>query len=153
MTPSENLRGAPYVMAAFICEKVMQEMDSVLSFIRVVDRFVRLRPTAQIPPQPIQAILVTGFKGGDVPTGSYKITVRAFKPGATAPFMEVANDAFFPGTPDTGVTIGTPLLLVADEEGLWWVDVLFMEQIITRVPFRIILSAAPSIQMSPMTGA
>ncbi len=141
-------------MAALLCERVLQEVDTVLSFIRIVDRFLRPRPSAQIPSQPpIQVTLVTAFKGGGVPTGTYKIKVRVFKPEATTPFIEVENDAFFQGPPDMGVTIGTPLLLAGDEEGLYWIDVFFMDQLATRVPFRVIFVTVPSIQMPPQTGA
>jgi hypothetical protein len=140
-------------MAAFLCETVLQEANGTLSFVRVVDRFFRARPTAQIQPQPIQVTLVTGFKGGNVPTGSYKLKLRVFKPDASAPFIEMENDTFFQGPPDTGVTVGTPLLLGADEEGLYWIDVIFVDRMITRVPFRVIFVAAPSIQTPPKPGA
>jgi hypothetical protein len=96
-------------------------------------------------------MLIVSFKGGDVPTGSYKIKIRALKPGEI-PFMEVENDVFFQGVPDVGVTIGTPILFIPEEEGLYWIDVLFMEQQVTRVPFRVIFAGAPSIQMSPQAG-
>jgi hypothetical protein len=147
MTPSENTGGGPHVQAAFLCERVMQEVDSVLSFIRVVDKFTRPRPSQQIPPQPVQVTLVTALKGGAVPTGNYKIKSRLYKPDATVPLIEAENDAFFPGLPEAGVTIETPLLFLADEEGLYWVDVMFMEQLITRVPFRVIFA---TVQTTPI---
>lgn len=31
--------GGPYVNAALICEKVLQETDGVLSVVRIIDRF------------------------------------------------------------------------------------------------------------------
>ncbi len=150
MTPSETIRGGgPHVQAAFLCERVMQEVDGVLSFIRVVDKFTRPRPSPQIPPQPVQATLVTALKGGSVPTGNYKIKSRLFKPDANVALIETENDAFFPGIPEAGVTIGTPLLFLADEEGLYWVDVIFMEQVVSRVPFRVIFATVQTIPPPP----
>jgi hypothetical protein len=35
---SNGERGGPYIGAAFLCEKILQEKDGVLSAIRIVDR-------------------------------------------------------------------------------------------------------------------
>jgi hypothetical protein len=154
MTPSGNLRAAPYVMAAFLCERVLQEADSVLSFIRVVDRFIRPRPSAQIPMQPIQVSVVIGMKTGDVPTASYRVRVRAYKEDddATALF-EFENNVFFQGIADAGVNIVTPLIFVPDSDGLYWVDVTFMDDVITRIPFRVIFADAQLMPTPPRAGA
>lgn len=145
--------GGPHVMAAFLCEKVLQEQGGVLSFIRVVDRFVRPKSTAQIPPQPVQVTLVVAFKGGGVATGNVKVKIRLFKPNALSPFVEMENDVFFEGGQDRGINILAPFLILADEEGLYWIDVVFEGRLVTRIPFRVILVAAPLVQRQNPPGA
>lgn len=121
--------GGPHLVAAFLCEKVLREQDGVFSFIRVVDRFIRPRPSA-VPPGsqllPIQVILVASFKAGGLPTGNYKIKIRLNRPDPSAPpLVETENDIFVEGGPDHGFAAINPLFLNIDEDGLYWIDVLF----------------------------
>src|ERR1039458_906350 len=142
---SDDLSG-PHVSAAFLCDRVLQEANGVLSFIRVIDRFTRPKPGPQLPPQPIQVMMVISLKSGGVSTGNYKLKIRVFKPNAQSPVVEMENDAFFEGGQERGVTIMTPFLILPDEEGLFWIDVLFENNRITRMPFRVIFATAPSVQ-------
>jgi hypothetical protein len=97
-------------------------------------------------PQPIQAVIMVGLKGGGIPSGSYRVNLRVLKPNEFRPVFEIENDVFFNGLPEHGVTIGTPLLMLADEEGLYWVELRFIDRMITRIPFRVTLVAVPTIQ-------
>jgi hypothetical protein len=139
----------PHVQAALVCEKVLQEADGVLSFIRVVDRFTRPRPTQQIPPQVIQVMLAISLKAGGVGTGTYNIKIRLYKPNASVPSVDISSDVFFEGGQDRGVNIVHPLVLLADEEGLFWIDVLFEDAVLTRMPLRVIFVTMPAIQAPP----
>jgi hypothetical protein len=149
----DELSGGPHLMAAFLCDRVLQEKDGVLSFIRVVDRFVRPRPTAQIPPQPVQVTLVIAFKGGGIGPGNFKIKLRLFKPNTSSPLVQMENEAFFEGGQEVGVNVVAPFLILADEEGLYWIDVLFEDRLVTRIPFRVIFAAVPTVQQQPPAGA
>ena len=125
---AESMSG-PHLSAAFLCEKVLREGDGVLSFIRVVDRFIRPRPSS-LPPGaqvlPIQVMLVTSFKSGGLPTGSYKIRTRLHRPNsATTPLLENENDVFIEGGEDQGFAVANPIIMNPEEEGLFWIDVLF----------------------------
>ena len=51
------------------------------------------------------------------------------------------------GGQDQGVVIANPLFLIADEEGLYWIDVLFEDSLITRVPLRVIFAALQTMQL------
>lgn len=145
-----NELSGPWVMAAFVCEKVLQEGDGVLSFIRVVDRFTSPRPTAQIQPQVIQVMLVIAFKAGGLPTGTYNITIRLYKPSApSTPASVISREAFIEAGEDRGINLVSPLVLLADEEGVFWIEVLFQEAVITRAPLRVIFATVPPIQVTP----
>jgi len=138
----------PYVLGAFLCEKVLQEADGVLSFIRCVDRFGRPKPSAEIPPQMsvIQVNLVVILRNGGLPTGNYRIAISVFKPEESEPSSTMEHRPFIEGGADKGVNIVTPMVIVPDRDGLYWIDVQFEERIMTRVPFRVIHMAPPSIQ-------
>jgi hypothetical protein len=97
-------------------------------------------------------MLVAGLKGG-VPTGNYKVKFRGFKPNTSSPFVEMEQDAFFEGTEDHGVTLGVPFLMLADEEGLYRIEVSFEGRVLTQITFRVILVAAPLMQQPPRSGA
>lgn len=146
----ENQISGPYISTAILCEKVLHEHDGVLSYIRVVDRFTRPKPSPQIPPQVIQANLIVAFKGGGIATGTYPITIRMYGPNPSRPIFELTNNAFFEGgTWERGIVIGTPVVLLADEEGQYYIDVLFMERFATRVPFRVTFVDAQPLPQNP----
>ena len=90
-------------------------------------------------------MLVVSLKAGGFGTGNYKIKMSIFKPDAQTPIAGIENRAFFEGGPDHGANIVSPLLLLADEEGLWWIDVLFEDRLITRVPLRVIFAEVPAL--------
>src|ERR1700722_10341057 len=143
-----NELSGPYVMAAFLCEKVLQEVDGVLSFVRVVDRFLRPKPTAMIQPQPIQAMLVIGFKAGGIGAGRYGIKLRIYKPSAPSTMMaEISRDAFFEAGEDRGVNVVVPLVILGDEEGVFWIEVLFEDMVLTRTTLRVMFATMPMPEM------
>jgi len=148
----DDLSG-PHLLAAFLCEKVLREPDGVFSFIRVVDRFIRPKPSA-IPPGaqilPIQVMLVASFKTGGLPTGSYKVKVIIHKPDpAASPLLEQEHEVFAEGGQDHGFAVINPIIMNLDEEGLYWVDVLFETNMVTRIPFRVLLVSTPGMLPPP----
>jgi hypothetical protein len=147
--PDDEVPGGPHLSAAFLCEKILQEKtDGAPSFIRVVDRFTRPNPTPGLPPQSrlIQVMMVVAFKAGGVSTGKYKIKLRIRKPNE-AQIGEIEKEAFFEGGKGQGVTIAHLLNFIPDEEGLYWIDVLFEDRLVTRIPFRVIFAAVQMIKM------
>lgn len=147
----------PHLSAAFLCEKVLREPDGVFSFIRVVDRFIRPKPSvvpagAQV--LPIQVMLVASFKSGGLPTGNYKIKIRINRPDPVAPpLMEMENELFVEGGQDHGFALINPVVMSLDAEGLYWIDVFFEGGMVTRIPFRVLLVSTPGTPAPPQTGA
>ena len=129
---------------AVLCEKVLQEKDGVLSLVRIVDRFITHGETPEMPPKVIDATLVVVFKSGSA-SGKHIIKIRLEKPsGLVMPAREYP--VLFEGE-DRGVGIVSQMSLVLDEEGLYWIDVLFEESVVTRIPLRVLYQrVAPSPQ-------
>jgi hypothetical protein len=129
----------PYLAAAVLCEKVLEDKDGVLSAIRMVDRFVI---TAQgvgapqnMPPVPVNLSALIVFKSGDA-KGSYSVKIRPVAPsGRFAP--EISLPIFLEGD-ERGANLLVNLGFQAVEEGLYWFDILLNEELVTRMPLRLL---------------
>jgi hypothetical protein len=139
---SDGLSG-PHLSAAFLCERILQERDGVPSFIRVVDRFLvpvigKLPPgIQQMQPPVLQVILVISLKAGSLGAGKYNIRIKLNKPDGSE-MQDNTHSVFFNGSDDNGVLLGSPTLIVAPDEGLYWFDVYFEDALMTRIPMRVI---------------
>ena len=62
------LRRGPYLSAAFLCEKVLEEKDGVKSAIRIIDRVTRTavgpNPPMEMEPFQYNIVLLLKFKSG-----------------------------------------------------------------------------------------
>lgn len=136
-----SMTDLPYVTAALICEKVLQEKDGVLSAIRLVDRIdVKIQtndPNVKLENLVTQGINLAGlvsiksgpFKGkgtivfdGEGPSGKIKHLGR--------------YDVDLQGE-DHGQNVVINLVLLTQEDGLHWFNVRFNEVLLTRVPIRV----------------
>lgn len=125
----------PYLSAAVFCEKVLQERDGVMSAIRIVDRFQFSGTEKEMAPKTLNATLLLIFKSGFF-RGKLSIKLSPKSPsGKQLPELEFP--ALFEGD-DRGVGIVAAMGFVAQEEGLYWFDVLLQEQLITRIPLRVL---------------
>lgn len=134
---SNDERG-PYLAAAILCEKALQEKDGVLSAIRIIDRFITTAGTdapAQMPPIQISGQLLIMFKSGDA-RGSYTVGVRPVTPsGRVTPTLSLP--ILLEGD-DRGSNLTVAMGFEAKEEGLYWFDILLNDELVTRVPVRVI---------------
>ena len=109
----------PHLAAAVICERVIQEQDGGTTAIRVIDRvtFVSHEGSERLP-QPIWFLI--------------KLTSGA------------ARGVFFEGE-DRGVNVVLNALFAPAEAGLYWYDVFYGADRLTRIPLRAIFQtrAAP----------
>jgi hypothetical protein len=131
----------PYIQVAALCEKVLQEKDGVLSVIRVVDRIISTAagaaPPERMPPVPINLTALLSFKSGFV-RGSYTMTLRTRTPSGRYMSPELAMPVLFEGDEDRGANLIVNVNLQADEEGLYWFDVLLGGRVLTRMPLRVV---------------
>jgi len=142
----ENLSG-PHLHIAAFCEKVLSE-GSVVSLIRVIDRFIVSGPTAEMLPAPLSFFLVISFKAGFV-RGKHIIKVVPIAPsGQELPGIEIPQ--LFEGDDDRGVMVAAQLNFWAQEEGTYWFNLYFEAALMTRMPLRIVYqqqgtSAGPAV--------
>ena len=129
----------PYLTAALLCEKVLQEKDGILSAIRIVDRIIATaqgsQPPEQMPPVPVNITALLMLKSGAV-QGSYTIKVQPVAPsGFQSP--AISWPIFLEGQ-DRGANVILQIVFQAQEEGLYWFEVCFKDELLTRIPLRVV---------------
>lgn len=143
-TPEEL---GPYLNAAFICEKVLQERDGVVSAIRIIDRLTHTVPGTDadvMDPFPYQFTLLLGFKSGEA-LGNYQISIQPIRPEGNVKMAAALYTVNFEAPADRGVGICANMQIQFDAPGLWWFDIYLTElsglkrtRRATRIPLRII---------------
>jgi hypothetical protein len=126
--------GGPFLIAALFCEKVLHEKDGVLSLIRVVDRFTHTNTPDKMPAFPIQISILLGLRSGDI-KGKQEVVINPITPsGKTLP--KTSLPVLFEGA-DQGANLNITYAFVAEEEGLYWFDIILNGNSITKMPLRI----------------
>jgi len=131
----------PHLNAALICERLLAEQDGVLSAIRIIDRIFFITGEDGEPLAKEQPItLVIALKSGAA-RGSYTVRVRMEKPsGEQMPLLEAP--VFFEGE-ERGANLVLNAGFKPDGAGLYWFDVDFETDRITRIPLRVIYQSPP----------
>lgn len=125
-----------YLQIAVFCEKVLQEADGVISLIRVVDRFTVRGASAEMGNHVLKFTIVILFKSGFL-RGKQKIHIRPLSPNKRElPAMEIPT--LFEGDEDRGNGTIANIDFVVNEEGLYWFDVFLNEELVTRMPLRVL---------------
>lgn len=133
--------GGPYIAAAFLCERILDEKDGVLSAIRIIDRFLvsvhgplGVVPT-ELPPRVLSFVLLLSFRSGAA-RGRHTVTLRPEKPSGQR-MDETSFPVLFEGE-DRGANLILPTEFEVNEEGLYWFDVLVDGRLMTRIPMRVL---------------
>lgn len=131
--------GGPYVRVAGLCERVLQEKDGVLSIIRLIDRFTITTSgpaaPAEMPPSNVQFAIVIGLTSGAL-RGKYNLRIVPTTP-AGKKLSELSAGVLLEGE-DRGVNVVLNGQMPVSEEGLYWFDVFAEEQLLTRIPLRLL---------------
>jgi hypothetical protein len=129
----------PYLVAALLCEKVLQEKDETISVIRMIDRITltvsTLGSPETIPSTIINLSALISLKSGSA-RGKGIVKLRVETPSGLK-LPDQLLPVLFEGD-DRGVNLIVAFNMVIDQEGVYWFDVLLEEQLLTRVPLRIL---------------
>lgn len=128
----------PFLQAAALCEKVLHETDGVMSLIRIVDTITHTEQGPNAPQEMPQIryplTLVISLKAG-VSRGRHEVTVTPELPsGETLPAMIMAVQMEGEAR---GVNLVAGIDIPYRMEGLYWFDVRFDGQRLTRVPLEV----------------
>ncbi len=136
----------PYLSMAIFCEKVLRETDNVMSVIRVIDRFNVLGGTAEMAPTPLQFTVLISFKSGFM-RGKQMLAIRPKSPNKED-LPQMSFPMLFEGDEDRGSALIAQMNFVATQEGVYWFDVHFNEELITRMPLRVTYQQGGPIMVS-----
>lgn len=170
----------PYVVSAFLCERVLEDQDGVFSFIRVVNE---LRPEAHIefalqplshdpgaPPAeqvamsisrlPMVNLVVTISAGGEEGLGTHTMVVAVIAPSGdrAAAFQGevVLTDAMMTGVLVLSLDLNERhgQMLRVPEFGDYWIDVTLGDRLLSRGPLRVAPNAPdePASESSQSSG-
>jgi hypothetical protein len=141
----------PYVQVAAICQVPLAESNGCFSLIRIMDRVAFHGPTDAMPQQSLGAYsLVVILKAGEM-SGKYTLKVVPRTPSGKE-LQGLQVPALFERD-ERGVILSVPLGLVVEEEGLYWFDVMIEQDVLTRIPLRVLYQKVPILGIQqPPTG-
>jgi len=130
----------PYLKAAVFCDNVIEGKDGVLSLIRVIDRATLTsagpQTPAQMPPVERELKLILMFISGRA-RGSHSVDLKVEKPGGG--ISDAWSGTVFLQGEDQGANLIIQMAGFKFEmEGLYWFHVFFDDNLITKLPFRLI---------------
>jgi len=136
----------PYV-AVLLCEKVLQEKDEGITLVRIADRvqYALQMIGPNIPSQDIKPIIglqgLISVKSGPV-TGDHVLEVVLEKPNGDRKEVYSQSVKFLGG--DHGQNILMNMSLGIEQDGLYWFDVLFDGEVLTRAPLTVTPAPVPT---------
>jgi len=140
MVASIPFEEGPYLSAAFLCEKVLEERDGVKSAIRIIDRVTRTvvgpSPPDTMEPFDYDATLLVRLKSGWA-RGSYPLRIRLVKPSGASP-PPLQQTVYFEGEEDRGIDVVVNMRIKFEITGIYWIEVYLGEVRLTRIPLRVI---------------
>lgn len=144
----------PYLSAAFLCEKVLEEKDGVKSAIRIIDRITHTvvgpNPPEELQPFDYRITLFLKFKSGTA-RGPMQLQIRLTKPSGESP-PSTRHTLNFEGEDDRGVDIAADMIMKLDQVGLHWFDISLAGERVTRIPLRVIYLPQVTQPGRPPTG-
>jgi hypothetical protein len=130
----------PYLMAALLCERILQEKDEVLSAIRIADTFYVTVPKNLAPEvkPAIQLTMLLGFKKR-IHTEAEKhfLTLRIKAPSGTVT-QQPTVDLNFKADEVSGANLLATLQMGVSEFGVFQIEVAVDDEVVTVVPFRLL---------------
>jgi hypothetical protein len=129
----------PFLNAALLCEKVLQEKDETVSIIRTIDRITlttqAMGSPETLPPVPIALYAFISLKSGSA-RGKHVLKWITEAPSGIRS-SEQLLPVLFEGE-DRGVNIILALNMIVDQEGIYWFDLLLEDRLLTRLPLRVL---------------
>lgn len=144
MTSTSFNRG-PYLSAAFLCEKVLEEKDGVTSVIRIIDRITHTVvgpcPPEKMEPFNYDITLFISLKSGEA-RGPKLLRVTLVKPSGESP-TPIEQTIVFEGEEDRGVNVIGNMKIKFDYSGIHWFHVELDNVSLTRIPLRVVYVPQP----------
>ncbi|HEV2245605.1 MAG TPA: hypothetical protein VGW37_03045 [Terriglobia bacterium] len=136
-----TMQKLPYLTAALLCEKVLEEKNGTLSVMRIIDRIEfqigpgtpEVESLAIKPTIPISGLI--SIKSGPV-TGKTRIYLDGVSPSGTRKRIMTYEVDLRGG--DHGQNIIVNMVFGIGEEGLHWFEVLVEDALMTKIPLMVV---------------
>lgn len=132
----------PYIQAACVCEKILLEDGKVPSLIRLIDvvhlDFSKI-PDVQGAPKGMEYSIFIGLKSGDL-KGDFQLGIRLRRPDGGTEKTEYVPVNFQGGGHGNNIRLNA--VLIDPTNGLYWTELLWGEEILTRIPLEIRITQA-----------
>lgn len=136
----------PFVNLAAFCDRVLQEVDGTISLIRVIDRITLQVPDdaspREVPALIVHANAVLAFKSGPV-QGTRDVSLRIRNPQGEIQETKSPFPVSFQGG-NQGINLVFTLGFEAQQQGVYWVDVLVGDIALTSMPLEVLYQRQPS---------
>lgn len=132
----------PYLNAAFLCEKVLEQKDGVLSAIRIVDRLTcdyavsAEKLSSEIPAVKAELAFLLILKSGQNP-GETNIKIVLKKPD-NSELPPLNHTIHLDSASNQGGNVVINSTFTFDQNGVWWFEVSINDVSRTRVPLEVI---------------
>ena len=141
--PRENVfQDGPHLIAAIVCEKILEEKDGVKTAVRIVDRFTRKvvvpegEDSQTIPPMQLDLHLLLSFKRGNA-SRKHELGLELTDPVGTT-LTTITQTIEFEGGADRGIEAVINFRASFERDGIYWMNVFMDEWRVTRIPLRAI---------------
>jgi hypothetical protein len=137
---------APLVLAALICEQVLEERDGVLSATRIIDRLLVSRPVSREVAGVQQSVFfsyLAVLKRGSATfaTREHEARLRVRFPSNQS--QELTHDPIRVVWPegdaeDAGINLRVRVRISLPDDGLYWIDLRFDGHLVASTPLRVL---------------
>ena len=140
MTTSTSFKRGPFLTAAFLCEKLLEEKDGVKSAIRIIDRVthtvVAPNPPKEMEPFDYDLTLFINLKSGEQ-RGPLPLRITLVKPSSESQ-APLEQTVVFEGEEDRGVHVVGKMRIKFDMPGIYWFHIHLKDVCLTKIPLRVI---------------
>ena len=139
--PKSHIPGGPHVVAALLCERVLQEKDGVNSLIRVVDRFVieARGPGAPeyMPESNLNFAFYVAVKAGEA-RHSVQVRLTVTGPDGIEKTEPIFDRTLLLEGPTRGQNVVANIATRIKDQGPYWINVYLGDRMTTRTPFDVV---------------
>jgi hypothetical protein len=137
--PRNPFENGPYIRIATLCEALIEERDGLWTVVRMLDRMTRHAVGPQAPgemePFTVSTHLALHIDTGEA-RGNHEIAIRLEAPSGLSEQLLATTVTL--ESADRGVRFHFPGQIAVTSAGLYWFIILFDNQVLTRVPLRIL---------------
>lgn len=136
-------RTTPLLAFAVICQQALIEQDGTLSLIRIVDTIAKRKGEGDRRVASTRLNFAIGLRSGGF-RGKGKIRiVPIFPKSSKISGPEISTEVEL-GDDEKGANFLAEVLLPIEENGVYWFDVFFNEELLTRTPLTVVSSELPT---------